>query len=334
MLSIGSVQVVAGRITSGPHGDIAHANVTGQLPGMIAADGSVIVFAGLRQEPGTSCSVGWTLHVVWTNEKPAIDIRTEATSAEGAPGDRLTQTAVITNSGDVPLAGVVADLDSGPCRMPIGQLDPGQQRVVSCPGTPPVHGQVAAATHGWSPSGRPVHAEATGRFQLHPPPQAAVSLDIGHIEPIPGTDAAEVPVTARNTSSSVTLVDVAVTGQPASCRREIERLEPGEAFSYLCRVKTGTSVDLTVVARPVTGGVAADSADLVRATAHAMVPATPSVTPPASPIDEPPAPRYEQAGPSALRESPEKAAGFIAILGVLVMMVSVGALSSATRVGK
>ncbi|WP_395474689.1 hypothetical protein [Saccharopolyspora spinosa] len=82
----------------------------------------------------------------------------------------------------------------------------------------------------------------------------------------------------------------------------------------------------------------AESAQLVQATTHAVVPGAPPDTPPgvapASPLDAPPAPRYEQTEPSAMRESPEKAAGFIAILGVLVMMVSVGALSSATRAGK
>ncbi|WP_190815151.1 hypothetical protein [Saccharopolyspora pogona] len=337
-LPIGSEQVVAERITGGPHGDIAHANVTERLPGMLAADGSTIAFHGSWQGPGASCGVGWTLHVVWTTGKPAIDIRTEATPAEGLPGDRLSQTAVITNTGDMPLVGVVADLDSGPCPIPIGRLDPGKQRAVSCPGKTPLHGQVAAEARGRSLGGWPVHAEAIGPVQLLPPPQAAVSLDIGQIEHIPGTDAAEVPVTVQNISSSVPLVDVVVTGRPASCRREVERLEPGEIFSYRCRASPGESVDLTVVGRPLIGGEVAESAHLVRATTHAVVPAAPSVTPPgaapASPLDESPAPRYEQTEPSVMRESPEKVAGFIAILGVLVMMVSVGALSSATRAGK
>ncbi|PKW18398.1 hypothetical protein A8926_6478 [Saccharopolyspora spinosa] len=335
---IGAEQVVAERITGGPHGDIAHANVTERLPGMLAADGSTIAFHGLWQGLGASCGLGWTLHVVWTTGKPAIDIRTEAAPAEGRPGDRLSQTAVITNTGDMPLVGVTADLDSGPCRISIGRLDPGKQKVVSCPGKTPVDGQVAAEARGWSLGGWPVHAAATGRVQLLPQPQAAVSLDIGQIEHIPGTDAAEVPVTVQNKSSSVPLVDVVVTGRPVSCRREIARLEPGEIFSYRCRASAGESVDLTVVGRPLIGGVVAESAQLVQATTHAVVPGAPPDTPPgvapASPLDAPPAPRYEQTEPSAMRESPEKAAGFIAILGVLVMMVSVGALSSATRAGK
>ncbi|MGW3467613.1 hypothetical protein ACWDKQ_03905 [Saccharopolyspora sp. NPDC000995] len=333
-LPIGSEQVVAERITGGPDGHIAHANVTERLPGMLDADGSTIAFHGSWQGLGASCGVGWTLHVVWTTGIPAIDIRTAATPAEGSPGDRLSQTAVITNTGDMPLVGVVADLDSGPCRIQIGRLDPGKQHVVSCPGKTPVHGQVAAEVRGWSLGGWPVHAEAIKRVQLRPPPQAAVSLDIGKMERIPGADAAEVPVTVHNKSSSVPLVDVVVTGRPASCRREVERLEPGQIFSYRCRASLGESVDLTVVGRPLIGGVVAEPAQLVRATTHAVVPVTPPLAAPASPLDESPTPRYAETEPSVLRESPAKAAGFIAILGVLVMMVSVGALSSASRAGK
>lgn len=339
VLSIGSEQVVAERVTGGPHGDTAHAHVTERLPGMLAADGSTIAFHGSGQGLGTSCGVEWTLHLVWAPGKPALDIRTEANPSEGSPGDRLDQTAVITNTGDVPLVGVVADLDSGPCRSSIGRLDPGEQGVVSCSGATPPHGQVTAEVRGWSFGGWPVFAEATGQVQLPPPPQAAVSLDIGQVEHIPGTDAAEVLVTVQNPSASVPLVDVVVTGRPDSCRREVERLEPEEAFSYRCRANRSDAVDLAVVARPLLGGGVGDSAPLVRATAHAVVSgAPPPATPPAQPAppieEQPPAPRYEQAEPSVLRESPEKAAGFIAILGVLVMMVSVGALSSATRAGK
>lgn len=333
-LRIGSERVVAERIVEGPHGDIAETNVTERLPGMLAADGSTITIHGLAQGLGVSCGVGWTLHLVWTTGEPAIDIRTAATPAEGSPGEPLNQTAVITNTGDVRLYDVVADLDSGPCHISIGRLDPGEQRTVSCPGTTPARGEVAAEARGRGFGGWPVSAKAIGQVQLRPPPKAAVALEIGWIEDIPGTDAAEVPVTVRNSSSLVPLVEVVVTGRPDSCRREIERLDPGETFSYRCRVNRGESVDLAVVGRSLIGGVVGDSGQLVRATAHAVVPVAPPGAAPAPPLDESPTPRYERTEPSFLRESPAKAAGFIAVLGVLVMMVSVGALSSATRAGK
>ncbi len=102
--------------------------------------------------------------------------------------------------------------------------------MVSCPGKTPVDGQVAAEARGWSLGGWPVHAAATGRVQLLPQPQAAVSLDIGQIEHIPGTDAAEVPVTVQNKSSSVPLVDVVVTGRPVSCRARSHAWSRGRFF--------------------------------------------------------------------------------------------------------
>ncbi|GAA4847640.1 hypothetical protein GCM10025787_32580 [Saccharopolyspora rosea] len=326
-LTVGSERVAAERITRDERGYTAHADVTDRLPGVLAAGGGAIVVRGLRSGVGHACGGKWTLDVRWETARPALSVRTEAEPPAARPGEAVTQKAVVTNSGDVPLTGIVVELAAGACRRPVDRLDPGLNVAVSCDGvTTPPDGRLVARVHGRSPDGEDVAAEASGRIRLLPPPRAAVALEVGEIRQAPGARYAEVPVTVRNISP-VALDGVVVSGEPPACRREFGRLDPWREVSYRCRVGAGRSVDLAVTAFPVVGGAVRDTAHAVRAAAHASAP------PPAPPQVRP-APRQERSEPTAVREQPERTAAIIAILGVLVMTVSVGALSSATRVGR
>lgn len=326
-LHVGSERIVAERITRDKHGNAtAHADVSDRLPGILAADGRTVVVRGVVPGSGTPCWGKWRLRVGW---QAALDVRTSAEPSAVHPGDPITQRVVITNTGSVTVTKLEADLGTGPCRRDVDRLEPGRSAEVSCEGAAPEDGGLTARVRGMTPGGSRVTAEAAGQVEILQ--QAEIELSIGDITLPSDAGPALVPVTVRN-PSSVPLVDVEVTGSPAACERVIGELAPGRSITYTCRVGAGERVDLTVTATAVSGGVVADSARTVRATAHAVVPAAPV---PSGAEPEVPPPGVPDLMESAgVREAPARAAGIIAVLGVLVMTVSVGALSSATRIGR
>lgn len=277
----------------------------------------------------------------WPIEHPSLSLRTGVEPATARPGDPITQTAVVGNTGDSTLAGVVVTLDSGPCHEVLGHLRPGSTRTVSCSGTTPAHGRVSARAVGMSHGGLPVVERATAEIAEPPPaPEPRVPERPSVALEILPARAGSVPVRVRNTSTAP-LLGVEVTGEPPACRRALGTLEPGRSVTYTCRARPGETVSLAVSARSLAGEVAAADALLV-------LPALPPAPPPAepSPAAERPPPaarpvpplpdetRVELTDSGGPRESPAQTAGFIAVLGVLVMMVSVGGLSSATRAGR
>ncbi|MDA3643888.1 hypothetical protein LZ318_33260 [Saccharopolyspora indica] len=326
-LHVGSERIVAERITRDEHGNAtAHADVSDRLPGILAADGRTVVVRGVAPGSGEPCWGKWRLRVSW---HAALEVRTSAQPSAAHPGDRITQHAVITNTGGVALTRIEAELGTGPCRRSVDRLEPGRSTEVSCDGAVPEDGGLTARVRGTTPEGRRVAAEATGHVEILQ--EAQIALSIGDIALTEGADAALVPVMVHN-PSSVPLQDVVVTGRPASCGREIGELAPGRTITYTCRVGAGERVDLTVTATAASGGAVADSAQAVRATAHAVAPVAPTL--PGVETEVPPPGVPELAETSGVREAPARAAGIIAVLGVLVMTVSVGALSSATRIGR
>ncbi|MER5388816.1 hypothetical protein [Saccharopolyspora sp. NPDC002686] len=329
-LKVGSERVVAERFTRDGHGTItAHADVSDRLPSILAADGRTVVVRGAVPGSGEPCWGKWRLRVSW---QASLDVRTTAEPSAARPGEPITQHAVITNTGGVPLDRIEAELGTGPCRRDVDRLEPGRSAEVSCGGAAPEDGALTAHVRGTTPDGTEVTAEAGGRVEI--PPQAQIELSIGNIAFAPTTEAALVPVTVHN-PSSVRLVDVEVTGQPAACQRKIGELAPGQSITYTCRAAPGERVELTVTGIGVFGGAVADSAHVVRATARAVAPPAP---PPraAAPLPEvpPPGAPPELAESAGVREAPGRTAAIVAVLGVLVMTVSVGALSSATRIGR
>ncbi|MCA1187053.1 MULTISPECIES: hypothetical protein [unclassified Saccharopolyspora] len=275
----------------------------------------------------------------WPVEHPALSLSTRTDPRSAHPGDPLTQSAVVANTGDAALFGIVVSLGSGPCHDVLGRLRPGDSRTVTCAGTAPTSGRVAARAVGMTHTGFAATARATAEVVRPAPPPAppaparpSVALDI-----LPARNGS-VPVRVRNTSA-VRLLDVAVTGEPPACRRSFDALEPGEEVTYTCPARPGEVVRLAVTARSLAGEVTAADATLVLPTpaappaapAPAAEPPRPAARPEPPPLDPPVRELADSAGP---RESPAPTAGFIAVLGVLVMMVSIGALSSATRPSK
>lgn len=265
----------------------------------------------------------------WTTEHPQLSLYTATDPAAARPGERIVQTANVTNTGDAALFGAVVTLDSGPCREVLGLLEPSRTKSVSCTGTAPADGRVTARVLGMTHIGT-VAAADTAAQVAEPAERPSVSAERPSISAeILAAQQDSVSVRVRNTSS-VPLLDVVVTGEPAACRRALGTLEPGRSVTYTCTARPGEKVRLAVSARSPTGEVAAAH---TRTTLAPPPIATQAPTAqPAPPVPEPA--RTKLADSGGPLESPAQTAGFIAILGVLVMMVSVGALSSATRAGK
>jgi hypothetical protein len=224
---------------------------------------------------------------------------------------------------------------------------------------------VTFAAAGHDELGETVGASASAEFTVvHP------SLDLvvtGPDRPVAPGGTATVTVRLRNTST-IAIADIRVTGTPAACERTVGTLDAGADAVYTCLVTvTGpTTIALTVLGLPVIGGTVVTTSGyqvtqtttlrLAAAppppttttrppppppttTPPRVVPTTPParsavVPPPPPPTTTPPPPPVhkaaldEKAGPL---HSPATTAAVIAVLGVLVMTVSVGALGAASR---
>jgi hypothetical protein len=124
-----------------------------------------------------------------------------------------------------------------------------------------------------------------------------------------------------------------VTGEPAACERSLPDLAPGAATVHTCRVVVTRPVTLALAVSgiPALPGLPSTATITVRhASTVAPAPANRLPDSTSAPVAPPaPAPRHEVADDGPLR-SPATPA-LIAVLGVLVMTVSLGGLSSATR---
>lgn len=299
-----------------------------------------------HEPAGQLCHDQW-IPPPFQDEQPAVDVDTDV-----VPGAALKQTARVTNTGNTLLVGIVAGIDVGSCVHGIGPLEPGDSTAVFCSGTPPENGRAAAEVLGRSPLGSVVSAEDEVGIAPPPappppplPPHPEVELALGAPAPGNGTRSSAVPVRITN-PSAVALRQVDITGFPPGCGRSFDRIDAGRSVGYDCPALPGDTVDLTVSARA-EGGFLPEGA-VVTAGTRALVPPAPpppsgSTPPPPegpqpapAPPPEPPAPPRKDPSESAQGplSSPAQTAGVISVAAVLVMMVSVGALSSATRSGK
>jgi hypothetical protein len=151
--------------------------------------------------------------------------------------------------------------------------------------------------------------------------------------PVAPGDAVTLTVRVRNTGD-VPMIDLAVTGEPAGCGRALPDLAPGAATVHTCRIVVDGPmvVALAVSGTPALPGRPSGATSTVRRTATvALAPGNPRPDD-VSPVPEPQSPQppaHAVADEGPLRSPATPAV--IAVLGVLVMTVSLGGLSSATR---
>ena len=296
-----------------------------------------------------------TPHLLPGNRHADVTVDAHVEPQHANPGSPVTQRARITNTGNVVLVGLVAELDLDSCIRGIGLLKPGESITASCHGKAPNDGHVSAFVFGRSFSGFPVAAEDDSTI-TPPPPTPHPRLDLQAATPWPPDRSGQSDVLVHVTNpSEVALRHVDTTGSPRGCVRSVDRMAPGQSLMYRCRAQPRSTVDLTASARA-EGGFLPEGA-VVTAKAHARTPPTPPSPHPPAPAPPTPAPppaavppppkspalprpepvmplppdEPEREGPLA---SPAQTAGAISITAVLVMTVSVGALSAAARPGK
>jgi hypothetical protein len=257
---------------------------------------------------------------------PRLDVAVTTANAEVLAGQPVEHRVVVANSGDAALSSVRVRAP-GCDGVVAASLAPGAVTTTTCTG-PAAPGPVTASAV--DELAAPVTATGPVRYRL-----VRVGLTIDVVVPdgavAPGA-VVTLTVRVRNTSD-VPLRDVTVFGEPSSCHRVVPELAAGAVTVYTCRVvATGpTTVALTVsgVAR-LAGGPAA--AVVGRAGTVTLTPR--EIPPPASeiavPVPAAPAPAPRSAtDPGPLRAPATPA--ILALLGVLVMTLSVGGLATATR---
>lgn len=267
---------------------------------------------------------------------PAIDVGVVVADVAVA-GQDLDYELTITNTGDTELSAISVTTDANCATSAPATLAPD--------GAATAHCTTAAGSYDFTVRARDelgatVADTARATVKLV---QAGLSLDVtGPSAPTPGDPLATITVRLRNTGA-VPLIDVLVAGSPAACRREIGRLDPGQAAVYTCRAPVDTTVRLVVTGTPLLDGAAADARFTARAVATLVQAAPPlpeqqqrpQQEQQAVPVDSgPPQPEpIRTAGSDPLSQPPATAA-IIAVLGVLMAAASAGAISSAVRGGK
>ncbi|WP_249123962.1 hypothetical protein [Saccharopolyspora erythraea] len=262
--------------------------------------------------------------------RPALELAVAREHGMVLEGDDAVHELALRNSGNTELSGLALTGDGARCDPLPATMGPGERRQVRCA----VRAGSGDVVSNLTASGR----DALGAMAVDSSSvttkgvRPSIALEVS--EAGTGTDRdgrAEVDVRVRNTSP-IPLDHVVVGGEPADCREDIGWLDAGESSEYRCRVARGTAVALSVSGRPVIDGVVADVSHTVRTTTVLHV--TYAVNPgragrPAAALAQ--RERERAGGGGGPLESPERTAGFIGILGALVMMVSVGALSTASR---
>jgi uncharacterized repeat protein (TIGR01451 family) len=304
-----------------------------------------------------------TLRVI----NPAIEVHASVVPSTTVPGQQVTYAVNVTNDGDTTISDLALVVDDAPdCAGPLAALAAGVSTTVRCSATAgQQNGGATFAVSGRDELGDTVDAQTSARFTVvHPSLELTVT---GPDRPVAPGGTATVTVRLRNTSQ-VAIAGIEVTGEPTACRHTVGQLAPGADAVYTClvRVDGRTTVALTVVGSPVVGGTVVTSAgtEVQKTFTLRLVPVVPATTPPpppppptttkpvvptipvqAAPVvppttvapPPPPAPRPRKVRDEAAvnpLHSPTTTAAVIAVLGVLVMTVSVGALGAASRPGK
>ncbi|GLY51370.1 hypothetical protein [Lentzea sp. NBRC 102530] len=251
---------------------------------------------------------------------PALRATTSTDPMTALPGQAVTFTTTVTNTGDTPLLGLTAKAGA-PCNPMQGQLDPGASSTVDC--TAPAgdeSGALTATVTAADRIGGRVEASASVRVEVIYPRltiTAAWSKDRAR-------DGEEVTVTVTvGNPSDLRIADVRVEGEPAACHRAFPALEPRQRVTYTCLATAPLNSRLTVSGAGT--NVAVSESALVRVE---------SLSAPLPPLPEPPAPGVQQPPtPVAhVQQVPKAAAGGIAaVLGMIGMVVVASALSGLGR---
>ncbi|MGW3964612.1 DUF7507 domain-containing protein [Amycolatopsis sp. NPDC005003] len=190
--------------------------------------------------------VSATDDAAYTVLHPALALTQDIHGGPFRPGDPVTATLTVTNTGDVPLTAV--DVRSGPCTKTFDALEPGANKNFDCTTTAPADdADSAAKATANAPVGPPVTAKDTDKIDvIHP----AVKLSIDATpRMVRAGDEVTFTVTARNTGD-VPLTAVSVVDEQTTCANKSGTIAAGTAMTYTCTRKApdddfGQRVEIT-----------------------------------------------------------------------------------------
>lgn len=258
---------------------------------------------------------------------PALRASTSTEPITALPGQAVTFTTTVANTGDTPLHGLVARA-GGECDPMQTHLDPGATATVDC--TAPAGDESGALT-----------ATVTAADRIGGKVEASASVQVRVIYPrltisaVWSKDRARagevvtITVTIGN-PSDLAVRDVRVSGEPAACRREFPVLQPRERLTYTCQVTAPVNSLLTV------SGAGAGAAISENAVVRIDLVSAPPPPRPAQPVPAPPQPAPAQPVPPqpvahVQQMSKPAVGGIAAVIGVIGMAVVASALSGLGR---
>jgi len=177
--------------------------------------------------------VSATDDAAYTVLHPALGLSQDIHGGPFRPGDAVTATLTVTNTGDVPLTAV--NVRSGSCTRTFDELKPQDRRNFDCTTTAPADdADNAAEATADAPVGPPLTAKDADKIDvIHP----AVKLTIDATpQVVRAGDEVTFTVTARNTGD-VPLTAVSVVDEQATCANKFETVAAGTAKTYTCTRK-------------------------------------------------------------------------------------------------
>ncbi|WP_370948000.1 hypothetical protein AB5J62_10500 [Amycolatopsis sp. cg5] len=178
---------------------------------------------------------------------PGIKLTKEAAPTQVRPGEQVTFTLTVTNTGDVPLKSVsIVDDKTPACAFTIAVLAPGASQRHQCATNPASSLTNTATATGTDPTDRPVTSTSTAEVTVIGP---GISIEkTADAKPLLTGQQATFTIIVKNTGD-VPLTDVTVTDPIApACAITVGTLAPGASSKPITCMVTMPDHDLTNIA--------------------------------------------------------------------------------------
>ncbi|MBE8519926.1 DUF11 domain-containing protein [Amycolatopsis sp. H6(2020)] len=177
--------------------------------------------------------VSATDDAAYTVLHPALELTQDIHGGPFRPGDAVTSTLAVTNTGDVPLTAVTIRSES--CAKTFDQLEAGATQKFDCATTAPADDKASTAkATATAPAGPPITAADTDKIDvIHP--AAQVTIDAAP-KTVRAGDEVTFTVTARN-AGDVPLTAVSVVDGQTTCAHMFGTVEAGAVKTYTCTRK-------------------------------------------------------------------------------------------------
>nr|WP_238535571.1 hypothetical protein [Amycolatopsis mediterranei] len=177
--------------------------------------------------------VSATDDAAYTVLHPALALTQDIHGGPFRPGDAVTATLTVTNTGDVPLTAV--DVRSGSCTKTFDELKPQDKRNFDCTTTAPADdAETTAKATAAAPVGPPVAAEDADKLDvIHP----AVKITAAATpQTVRAGDEVTFTIAVTN-AGDVPLAAVSVVDEQTSCANKFDTVAAGATKTYTCTRK-------------------------------------------------------------------------------------------------